>query len=226
MSSAEARASDPPRSPDQVWFFTQYYHQLKGLCYAPAGGLLLLGVLGGLLVRPQMLIYGAPLGAFALLVLTSPWVWYMHRRYESTYGRVRNREGPGSPLGTPNVFSAWTFVPLLTGAFCWIALITFYIPQHTPLGDNHFLVFFPGWLLIVASLPAPLPRLRWTYATTGALLFLAPLLPLITTNMVLVQAVNYGLLGAVLLGVGLYNHRLLVSALGPIHDTREVSGDE
>ncbi len=222
MSSAGARASGPPRSPDSVRFFTQFYHQLKGLCYAPAGGLLLLGVLVGLLVRPQMLIYGAPFGAFALLVLTSPWVWYMHRRYENAYGRVRNREGHGSSLG--DVWSAWTFVPLLTGALCWIALVTFYIPQHTPLGDNHFLVFFPGWVLIVASLPAPLPRLRWAYATTGVLLFLAPLLPLITTNLVLVQAVNYGLLGAVILGVGLYNHRLLASTLGPMDDP-EVSAD-
>lgn len=222
MSSAGARASGPPRSPDQVRFFTQFYHQLKGLCYAPAGGLLLLGVLGGLLVRPQMLIHGAPLGALALLVLTSPWMWYMHRRYESAYGRVRGREGHGSSLG--DVLSAWTFVPLLTGALCWIALVTFYIPQHTPLGDNHFLVFFPGWMLIVASLLAPLPGLRWTYAATGVLLFLVTLLPLVTPNMVLVQAVNYGLLGAVILGVGLYNHRLLVGTLGPMDDT-EVSAD-
>ncbi|WP_260169624.1 hypothetical protein [Salinibacter ruber] len=79
-------------------------------------------------------------------------------------------------------------------------------------------------MLIVTSLPAPLPGLRWTYATTGVLLVLAPLLPLITTNMVLVQAVNYGLLGAVILGVGLYNHRLLVGTLGPMDNT-EVSAD-
>jgi len=85
-------------------------------------------------------------------------------------------------------------------------------------------VFFPGWVLIVASLPVPLPRLRWTYAATGVLLFLVTLLPLMTPNMVLVQAVNCGLLGAVILGVGLYNHRLLVGTLGPMDDP-EVSAD-
>ncbi len=223
MPSAETRASDPPRSPAQVRFFTQFYHQLKGLCYAPVGGLLLLGVLGGVLVRPQMLIHGAPLGTLALLILASPWAWYMHRRYEGAYGQV-SEGGYGTPL-TPDVLSAWTFIPLLTGALCWIALVTFYIPLHTPLDDNHFLVFFPGWLLIVASLPAPLPRLRWAYATTGVLLFLVPLLPLITTNLVLVQAVNYGLLGAVTLGIGLYNHRLLVSTLGPMDDAKVSAGE-
>jgi hypothetical protein len=73
-----------------------------------------------------------------------------------------------------------------------------------------------GWLLLLGGLRAPFTRLRWIYGLLGALLFGATLLPLATENTILVQALNYGLLGAIVAGIGLYNHRLLVDTLGPV----------
>jgi uncharacterized membrane protein len=73
-----------------------------------------------------------------------------------------------------------------------------------------------GWLLLLGTLRAPFARLRWMYGISGGLLFVATLLPLMTDHVILVQALNYGLLGAVVAGVGVYNHRLLVDTLGPV----------
>ena len=204
------------RSPEQVRFFAQHYHPLKGLCYAPAGALLLLGILGSLLIRPAWLAGGgAVLLCLAVLVLSVPWTWYMHRRYEAAYGRVRQTQGGGGPLGawTP---SFWMFGPLLLFGFCWLAVAMLYIPQHTPLEDNHYFVIMPGWLLLLGALSAPAARLRWVYGASGTVLIVGTLLPLFTENVVLVQTLNYSLLGAVVAGVGLYNHHLLVNTLGPL----------
>lgn len=220
---------EPPRSPEQVRFFTRHYHLLKGLCYAPAGVLLLLALGGILLLRPGWLASdgGAGFGLLScgVLAATVPWAWYMHRRYEAAYGRVRSTEGGvGTPIGQDDP-SFWVFGSLFLFGICWAVLITFYIPHHTLLEDNHILVFLTVSWLLVGVLTVPRPQSKWLYGTAGALLFFATLLPLTTTNVVLVQAVNYGLLGAVLLVVGLYNHRLLVNILGPM-DTPEVSADE
>lgn len=222
--SSSARPDAPARSPDETRFFTRHYHVLKGLCYAPAGALLLLGVVGALLTRPQWLAADgvAGLACFAAVGLTAPWVWYMHRRYEAAYGRVREAKGQvGSPIGQWKP-SFWAIGPLLLFGFCWIALTMAYIPEHTSLDDNHYFVIMPAWLLLLGALSAPATRLEWFYGAVGTLLFLATLLPLATANLVLVQALNYGLLGAVVLGVGLYNHRLLVDTL----ETIEVNIDE
>lgn len=229
MPSADADIPDRLRSQDEVRFFARHYHLLKGLCYAPAGGFLLLTLGGVLLFRPGWVASdgGAGFGllSYGVLALTVPWAWYMHRRYEAAYGQVRQTDGHGgSPIGQTQP-SFWVFGPLLLFGLCWAMLVTVYIPHHTPLEDNHYLVLMAGWLLLLGVLTAPRPQSKWLYGTAGALLFFATLLPLMTTNVVLVQAVNYGLLGAVLLAVGLYNHRLLVKTLGPM-DTTEVNADE
>ncbi len=210
--------SAAPRSPDQVQFFTQHYHLLKGLCYAPVGGLLLVSVLGMLLVRPRWL---GPDGSLhlltvGLLVAAVPWMWHMHRRYEAAYGRVRHSKGQsGGRIGQSSP-SLLTFGGVLLFGLCWIAVGTLYIPHHTTIGDNHYPVIMTGWLLLLGTLRAPFARLRWIYGISGGLLFVATLLPLMTDHVILVQALNYGLLGAVVAGVGVYNHRLLVDTLGPV----------
>ena len=219
MSSPQS-GSDPavPRPPNQVQFFTQHYHLLKGLCYAPAGGLLLVSVLGMLLVRPSWVAADAVLRltALGLVVATVPWMWYMHRRYEAAYGRVRQSEGQsGGLIGQPSL-SLLTFGPLLLFGLCWIVLVIFYIPKHTLVEDNHYSVTLIGWLLLLGGLRAPFMRLRWIYGLAGALLFGVTLLPLATDDVILVQALNYGLLGAIVASVGVYNHRLLVDTLGPV----------
>ena len=222
-----ADASGSLRPQDEVRFFTRHYHLLKGLCYAPAGALLLLTLAGALLFRPGWIAVegGAKFGllAFGVLAITVPWAWYMHRRYEATYGQVRqmSRQG-GSPIREKQP-SFWVFGPLLLFGICWAMLVVAYIPHHTPLEDNHYLILMTGWLMLLGIWAAPRPQSRWLYGTAGALLFFATLLPLTTPNVVLIQAVNYGLLGAVLLSVGIYNHRLLTNTLGPMD--AEVNAD-
>jgi len=206
------------RPPEQVRFFTRHYHLLKGLCYAPAGGLLLAVILGMLLVRPAWMAVDAlpHLTALGLVVATAPWMWYMHRRYEATYGRVRQEDGDsGGLIGQPSP-SFLSFGGLLLFGLCWLAVAIMYVPHHTPVEDNHYPVVLVGWLLLLGGLHAPVPRLRWIYGLSGAFLFGATFLPLVLKNVVLVQALNYGLLGAVVAGVGVYNHRLLVNTLGPM----------
>ncbi len=210
--------SPAPRPPEQVQFFTRHYHLLKGLCYAPVGGLLLIGVLGMLLVRPGwMATDGIPhLLAVGLLGAAVPWMWYMHRRYEAAYGRVRQSEGRSDGLiGQPSP-SLLAFGGLLLFGLCWLTVVMLYVPQHTPFEDNHYPVIMVGWLLLLGGLRAPFARLRWVYGLSGVLLFGATLLPFATEHVILVQALNYGLLGAVVAGVGVYNHRLLVDTLGPV----------
>lgn len=218
--------SSGPRSPEQVQFFTRHYHLLKGLCYAPVGGLLVAGVLGILLVRPAWIATtGVPhLLALGLFVVTVPWMWYMHRRYETTYGRVRQSEGGGRGglIGQPSL-SLLTFGPLLLFGLCWLALVMMYIPHHTPIEDNQYPLIMVGWVLLLGGLQAPFAHLRWLYGLSGVLLFGATLLPLTIGSVILVQALNYGLLGAIIAGIGLYNHRLLVTTLGPV-TTGEGSG--
>jgi len=210
-----------PRPPNQVQFFTRHYHLLKGLCYAPVGGVLLLGILGMLLVRPGWVASSDIPGLFALglLAASAPWMWYMHRRYEAAYGRVRQSEGGRGArsglIGQPS-FSFLTFGPLLLFGLCWIAVTMVYIPERTPIQDEHYPVIMGGWLLFLGGLRAPFARLRWIYGLSGALLFGVTLLPLVTENVILVQALNYGLLGTIVAGMGLYHHRLLVDVLGPL----------
>jgi hypothetical protein len=206
------------RPPEQVRFFTRHYHLLKGLCYAPAGILMLIAVGGTVLFRPQWASGTGTLGLLALgaVLVTIPWMWYQHRRYEAAYGRVRQsgHTGGGRALGEETL-SFWVFGPLLLFGLCWLALAHVYIPNHTAVTDPRFPIIMTGWVLLLGVLQAPFRRLRWGYGGAGGLLFLVTLLPLVTDTVVLVQALNYGLLGAVVAGAGLYHHRLLVDTLGP-----------
>ena len=222
----DATSEGPARSPDTVRFFTRHYHLLKGLCYAPAGALLLLGLVTILLVRPAWIVEGGAAGLFALglLLLSTPWAWYMHRRYEASYGAVRQSGSPaGGPVGQQEL-SFWVFGPLLFFGLCWIGVLHLYIPAQTAIEDTHNLVMMVGWILMLGALRAADSQSRWIYGLTGTLLFFVTLLPLLSSNLMLVQMLNYGTLGAAMLGIGLYNHRLLVDTLGPLE--REVNPDE
>jgi DNA-binding MarR family transcriptional regulator len=139
----------------------------------------------------------------------------MHQRYDDRYGRVRSPDdGIGRGLWDNAAVSAPLFMGTLLLAFAWIAVCFIYIPEHTPVADNHALPLFAGYALVLQSLQAPDRTTRAVY-TVGALsLVAATLLPLVHPAPQTVAVVNYGMLGAVVASVGLYNHRLLTQTFG------------
>lgn len=208
------------RSPKTIRFFGQHYHFLKGWCYAPAGLLLLVGALALAWLRPDWLVPvgGMTLG-FASIALTAPWAWHMHRRYEDRYGRVRTPDDDASRglLGGA-LPSAPATVLVLLAAFSWIAVCFIHIPQSTPIADNHFMPLFAGYYLLLLTFQAPDATTRGVYISGALPLVAATLLPLVYPDPWTVAVANYGGLGAVAAGIGVYNHRLLAHAFGPFAD--------
>ena len=212
-----------PGSAPTIRFLTTHFHMLKGACYAPAGVLLVILTLAAAFVRPSWIAspvagYTFPLAA---AVLTAPWAWVMHRRYEDAYGRVRppgDGSGSGSPLGMPSS-SPWFVVPFMTLVFLWLVVTLAYIPEKTAFEGNHLPTYFAGYFTLVMGLWAPTGVLRAAYAAGGLGAAAVTLLPLAMPESVgLVQTVTVGYLGLLVAGVGLLNHFVLREAFGPLAD--------
>lgn len=220
--SASPVAAGRTQSPADIRFYTQSFHALKGWCYAPAGALLALATPVVALLRPGWLIN--PLAAVGLVVgavlVTTPWIYVMHRRYRAAYGHIRQSEDHfGTPLsGSPSLM-AW--MVYMVGMMSWLAVVLAYIPHTLGFPDNHYLFFFAALPLANGAVYAPSVRPRVVYGGAIALLVAATLSPFLNWPVLLVQTICYTTLGLVVMGVGLFNHRLLVDAFGP----REVEDD-
>ena len=153
-------------------------------------------------------------------------MWTMHQRYEDRYGRVRTPDDHtgGHPL-TGSQLSALEFIGILFAALLWIAVCFIYIPEHTVIQDNHFLPLFAGYYLVLRSLRPPNRTTRIVYLAGALPLIAATLLPLVYPDPWTVALANYGGLGAVVAGIGAYNHRLLTNTFGPL-DADTDSTDE
>jgi len=205
----------------RVRFFTANFHLLKGWCYIPAAGLLLTATLGLGLWQPawaSVHLFGM-IATAASVGLTAPWMWWMNRRYRNHYGHVQSSDAQNGGLigiwGDRSV-PAWQFIVLFVLLMWWIVLLIHYLPEHTAIRDNHFVFFFVAFPLLRGVLRPPSRETRRVYLAAFALLVGATLLPLTGGDPWLVQTVCYSTLAGVTLGLGLYNHRLLVSALGPL----------
>lgn len=219
-SSADVGAGTCLRSADHIHFYTRFYHSLKGWCYLPAGIILAVATLATAVMRPAWLDTGwlilSLLGGSVLL--TAPWAYYMQRRYRAAYGHVTKDRGPTSPLGTGSIsLPAW--MAYMVGMLSWMALLMFYIPDTLGYEDNHVAFFLVALYPASGALHAPTLRQRLVYGGSVLILIGVTLVPpFLGWPVAVVQTLCYTMLGAVVAGIGLYNHRLLVDAFGPMDD--------
>jgi len=114
----------------------------------------------------------------------------------------------------------------MMGMLLWMVALVFYIPHTLGYEDNHFVFFFVALPLANGALHALMLRQQLIYGGSMLILIGITLIPpVLGWPVAVVQTFCYTMLGAVVAGVGLYNHRLLVGALGPMADTG-VSVDE
>ncbi|MFB6230572.1 MAG: hypothetical protein ABEL04_05385 [Salinibacter sp.] len=225
--STDVRPGASSHSTDHIHFYTRFYHLLKGWCYLPTGVLLAVATLTTAVLRPTWLeTVWLPLSLLGgSVLLTAPWAYYMHRRYRAAYGHVTQDGGPTSPLGRGSIsLPAW--MACVLGMLLWMVALVFYIPNTLGYEDNHFVFFFVALPLANGALHAPTLRQQFIYGGSMLILIGVTLIPpALGWPVAVVQALCYTMLGAVVAGAGLYNHRLLVGALGPMDDTG-VSVDE
>jgi hypothetical protein len=210
-----------PASPDWSRFVTHNFHLLKGLCYLPAGLLLLAGTLAVRFARPAWL--EGPMGGLILigaaLAAAAPFAYWMHRRYRAAFGRVSmsGSEGDvGSPMGALDLPMLGWFVYMF-GFLFWIVMAVFYIPDATGAKSGSYM------LLAVAAMPMArgalgVPSLAGRGIYTAAVLLLAAstMTPLLGWSLVAAHTAMHATLGAVVAGLGLYNHQVLTRVLGPL----------
>jgi len=226
-SSADVGPGTPLHSTDYIHFYTQFFHSLKGWCYLPAGIILAAATLTTAVLRPAWLATAwlplSLLGGSALL--TAPWAYYMHRQYRAAYGHVTQDQSSTPPLGAGSLsLPAW--MAYMMGMLSWIALLTFYIPETLGYEDNHLAFFLIALYPASSALHAPTLRQRLVYGGSVLLLIGVTLVPpFLGWPVAVVQTLSYTMLGAVVAGIGLYNHCLLVDAFGPMDDA-EVGADE
>jgi hypothetical protein len=206
-------------SPSEIRLFVRFYHSLKGWCYLPAGVLLALTALLVGIYRPGWLTpvwypLGLTLGA---ALLTAPWSYYMHQRYRQAYGRVQTVVENASrvPIG-------WSFPSLslwagyMVGMISWLAVLTFYLPHTLNHPDNYIVFFFVALPLSNGALLATDWSQRLVYGGLTLVLVGVTLLPVLGWPVPLTQSICYTTLGVVVATAGLYNHRILVDAFGPM----------
>ena len=206
-------------SPSEVRLFVRFYHSLKGWCYVPAGGLLALTALFAGLYRPDWLTpvwnpLGLTLGA---VLLTAPWGYYMQQRYREAYGRVQTvvEDVSRVPIG-------WSFPSLslwmgyMVGMISWLAVLTIYIPHTLNHPDNYIVFFFAALPLSSGAVLATDRAQRLVYGGLTLVLVGVTLLPILEWAVPLTQSICYTTLGTVVAIAGLYNHRVLVDAFGPL----------
>lgn len=221
MSSASLNpsVSGSASSPSEIRLFIRFYHSLKGWCYLPAGGLLALTTLLVGHYRPGWLTpVWTPLGlTLGVVLLTAPWSYYMQRRYREAYGSVHTAVENASrvPIG-------WSFPSLslwlmyMTGMIAWLAVLTIYIPYTLNHPDNYIVFFFAALPLSSGAVLATSWPPRLIYSTLTLVLVGVTLLPVLEWPVSLTQSICYTTLGTVVATAGVYNHRVLVDAFGPL----------
>ena len=206
-------------SPSEVRLFIRFYHSLKGWCYLPAGMLLALTALLVGVYRPDWLtpVWNPLALTLGVVLLTTPWGYYMHQRYRDAYGRVQTVVEHASrvPIG-------WSFPSLslwmgyMVGMISWLAVLTIYIPHTLNHPDNYIVFFFAALPLSSGALLATARTQRLVYGGLTLVLVGVTLLPVLEWSVPFTQSICYTTLGTVVATAGLYNHRLLVDAFGPL----------
>jgi hypothetical protein len=225
MSSSARAAAFQNRH--RIEFFTTNFHVLKGYCYVPAGALLVLATVTVGIWRPDWAsvhFFGLAAAAGSIAI-TAPWIWWMHRRYRSSYGHVRPSDSSGGGalgLWGDRSLPFWLVIGALVALMWWLVLLIHYIPQNTALNDNHFVFFFASFPLLRGVFRPPSRRTQLVYGVALVPLVGVTLLPLVMSDLWAIQIVNYAVFGLTAVGIGLYNHHLLVKTFGQLTDT-EVS---
>ena len=206
-------------SSTEIRLLTRFYPFLKGWCYLPAGLLLALTALLAGIYRPDWLTpVWNPLGlTLGVALLTTPWGYYMKQRYRRAYGRVQTmiKDGARLPIDWRGAsLSLW--LGYMAGMISWLTVLTLYIPHTLNHPDNYIVFFFAALPLSSGAVLATDRTQRLVYGGLTLVLIGVTLLPILEWAVPLTQSICYTTLGAVVATAGLYNHRVLVDAFGPL----------
>jgi hypothetical protein len=104
----------------------------------------------------------------------------------------------------------------MAGMISWLAVLTIYIPHTLNHPDNYIIFFFAALPLSSGAVLATDRGQRLVYGGLTLVLVGVTLLPILEWAVPLTQSICYTTLGTVVAVAGLYNHRVLVNAFGPL----------